>query len=75
MSELFQVGESLSPRLRWMRRHGITTEFDGKSLTWFAHTRDYVTWSAGDTEHDAIVNLAERKGIRLWNEEQTKEDK
>ena len=28
MNELFSIPESKSPRLRWMERHHLTTEFD-----------------------------------------------
>jgi hypothetical protein len=74
--ELFAVPESLSPRLRWMRRHGITTRrndiTETPSANWEAYQACSGDWEPGDTEHDAIANLAEALGIRLWNEEDGK---
>ena len=81
MTDLFDIPESKSPRLLWMEKHGIETwqpeiedAFDGAK--WCACRESdkdengipsYV--GTGDTENDALASLAQRIGIRLWNEE------
>lgn len=75
MSELFDISESLSPRLAWMRKHGIQT------LEGFDCVDQVPVWAAfpdeadigkgtacdGDTEMEAIEKLAGRLNIKLWN--------
>lgn len=96
-SELFPESEiaSISPRLRWMQKHGcITMSFDeahrwGEWDKWIAGFADGVTGSdaiaqwfcdetgrngettvgVGATEDEAIVDLAQKFQVRLWNEE------
>lgn len=41
--------------------------FVGKSIP--PHEDSYRSWSNGDTEDEAIVNLAKSMGWKLWNEE------
>lgn len=89
MSELFPTAPfvSDSPRLAWMKSHGIVAHdrgadfFGGPAARWIA-------WSTADreealanysafcaptaaTEEDALLLLALGLGLRLWNEEQT----
>ena len=77
--ELFEVPEQLSPRLKWMKRHGIYTDHCGqiaKHVSWKAYVlneRGGIDLSSyGETEHEAIADLAIRLGIKLWNEEGAK---
>lgn len=87
--ELFQIDESLSPRLRWMRdlliqtmdngyelTPGLEDEFGNQLFRWVAwqggkRTKasafvDHCTgW--GDTEDEAIVALAKKLNLTLWN--------
>ena len=75
MSDLFSIEESKSPRLLWMERHGVTVrryrpdEFDylaGQDFAWMASNGTET--AQGDTEDEAITQLALKLGIRLWNE-------
>lgn len=78
---LLDVPQQLSPRLAWMRDHGVTTrklpdEWSNSECpetgewisTWQATEEDSKGWYGGDTEDEAIVALAKAKGLKLWNE-------
>ena len=77
MSELFDLPESKSPRLQWMEKHGIGTSPPIKGMygilcKWMAHNQaKLITMEAtyAETEDEAIVQLALKLGIKLWNEE------
>lgn len=82
MSELFDLPESKSPRLQWMERHGITVRRYGphdcgkpgwQDNEWFAMGKVHLNYEIGygDTEDEAITQLALKLGIKLWNEEST----
>jgi len=64
MSELFDIPPTKSPRLKWMDEHGV----------WVFKYHDRFEATArgftekGQTEHDAVVNLAIKMNIKLWNE-------
>lgn len=72
MSELFDIEESKSPRLAWIEKHQIVT-LRGKPDSWAAwiNMRPTIdqTIGYGETEDEAVVSLAVKLGIRLWNEE------
>jgi len=76
---LFDLNESLSPRLAWMRSRGVElkehpskpepgAEDDlGQELhRWYAVVGGVSI--GGSTPDEAIVNLCKYKGWRLWNE-------
>jgi len=84
MDELFSEAEvtAESPRLQWMKRHGIKTRDRGAEIR---HDRRWVAWSdphkqeavktcgayhapEAETEEDALLELATLLDIRLWNE-------
>lgn len=77
--ELFTVPPCASPRLKWLRGHGVETYCSGKSedfdgQPWNAWDnqsglRPPLDAETGATEHDAIVALAIKRGWRLWGEE------
>lgn len=79
--ELFPISavSKESPKLVWIRRHGIKTNFDDslelEEHPWSAWqgNLDYAieadNFGTGETEEDAIVNWARRNEVRLWNEE------
>lgn len=83
MSETpFNLPDSPSPRLAWLNKHGVQTEqspkhmigdedeFGNRVFAWHAMIGDDAQTSVGgDTEQDAICNLAKIKGWKLWNEE------
>lgn len=68
MSELFDLPESLSPRLRWMREHDVQTRFESHPVT--AEWQRWIAWIPqreslrgwGATEEDAVRELAEIHG-------------
>ena len=83
MSDLFDIPETLSPRLKWMRENNIDAqecETNGYSFDRLVTRPQWVAWSKkkatkavaryefGDTEDDAIVALAKKLGLKLWNE-------
>lgn len=82
--ELFQLQPTLSPRLKWIAEKQVRThEHPQSDPPWSAWlpSQDYgPTWSGcydpsqesdvghGDTEDEAIVALALKLSIPLWNE-------
>jgi hypothetical protein len=73
MSDLFTIEESLSPRLAWMQKHGITA-MQSESGPWTAWSsliqgRTAQNLGFGDSEDEAITQWALKLGISLWNEE------
>lgn len=75
--DFFAKGKNLSPRLRWLRHHGITTrQIEGY---WMAYQHednkipaiDLINNGTGeylrDTEEEAIADLMERAGIPPFN--------
>ena len=83
MSELFTIPETPSPRLAWMRKHGVEThktehyipgdedEFGNAIHRWYACRGELNTKTAcgGATEQEALCEFAKFHGLRLWNEE------
>jgi hypothetical protein len=76
MTELFETPETLSPRLAWMREHGISVhhqkwETSGGEIT---HRFKAVHLPSGTvsiwecSEHDALVSLASKINLKLWNQ-------
>lgn len=82
-NELFDVAPSLSPKLRWMEKHEVKTSFregDCAAWEWVAwngklsecdHIRkigpDLMGW--GETEDDALFDLAKVHDWPMWHEE------
>jgi hypothetical protein len=83
MSEfLFDVKETLSPRLAWMRKHGVmlhatgyngTSEeagdCDGEPEPFCAIVNGgekFNDFACGQTENEALALLAKNKGWKLW---------
>lgn len=65
--ELFAIPESKSPRLLWMEKHCVMTLYDKARNQFAAVAYQQNGW--GDTEDEAITQLALKLGIKLWNEE------
>lgn len=65
MSDLFQVPEKLSPRLEWMKRHGITCEAKGGS---FIAIRTITVLA--DNDEDALLLMARKLGVKHFTEEE-----
>lgn len=83
MDALFDLPETLSPRLQWIQRHGVSINRDDSPGgiefgPYFAsvptspegHPNEWMSCiGSGPTEDDALVDLARNQGLRLWNEE------
>ncbi len=73
-NNLFDIPESPSPRLQWMRDHLISiipmAQADSPSLPKFIATKTII--GTGDTEDDAFDDLLEKLqcglNLKLWNE-------
>ena len=68
MSELFpEMGEQLSPRLKWQETKRIKTmrKEDGN---WIAYKSETRFNHSDDTEINAVIGLAKKLKLRLWNE-------
>jgi hypothetical protein len=80
MSELFDIPETLSPRLRWIREHKVRTHHAPwcEDEPWSAWTpanespeglpMDPEACGYCMTEDEAIVELAKKLNLKLWNE-------
>ena len=77
MSELFLIETSESPRLKWLKKHGIAT---GENVFTPTHSDDYrYTYSRradcaagygyGNSDEEAVLDLAVKQGWKLWNQE------
>lgn len=80
---LFDLPDSPSPRLEWMRRHGVMTEYisddpTGEFNGWCAHYADddpykspfpWLGWGYGENELEALTEFAIKNNLKLWNEE------
>ena len=68
MSDLFpETGGNLSPRLRWQEVKNIKTmrREDGKWIAFKSETRHSFS---DETELDAVIGLAKKLKIKLWNQ-------
>ena len=59
--------EELSPRLKWQEKKGIKTmrRTDGKWVAFKSETRFN---NSDDNEVDAVIGLAKKLKLKLWNE-------
>ena len=57
-----------SPRLLWMEKHGIRTNILASSTgqRWIAETSGSNAY--GQTERDALIELALKLNLKLWNQ-------
>jgi hypothetical protein len=71
--ELFEFPVTLSPRLAWMRLHGvdvIRSAAPQPGAVWFCRRAGMDptnTVGAGDTDNDAIYDWCEKTGIKHWS--------
>lgn len=65
---LFDIPESLSPRLAWLDRYTIALEYCEEDDGWVAHSAQLKIKHAGygDTEDDALAAFAKCNGLDLW---------
>ena len=67
---LFDIPESLSPRLAWINKHLVTSEYSVSDGEWLSISRrNPEIHGYGKTEDDAMFDLARQHGWRMWNEE------
>lgn len=81
MSEelLFEILPTLSPRLRWVKKHGIKThcnsDMEKPWCAWMKNNErnglpeDPEMCGYGMLECDALIDLARKDGIKSWKEE------
>ena len=74
MTDLFNgMGESLSPREEWMRKHSVhvTESEDGLGPKWVASIPQGLQEESRDGRNDAVARIAQRMhtvlNIRPWN--------
>jgi hypothetical protein len=81
---LFDIPETPSPRLKWIAEKQVRTHHHAQSepawSAWLPSQDFGPTWSGcydpaqeddvghGDTEDEAIVELARKLNLKLWNE-------
>jgi hypothetical protein len=70
IEELFNAPMSKSPRLLWMEVHGVTVAHDESKRQPFTAMMAGEPASAGygETEVDALVDLAVKNNLKLWNQ-------
>ncbi len=84
-TELFDIPVCESPRMKWLKARNVTRhhwagvspgdedEFGNEMFPWTAFIGDieglHTAVGGGNTEHEAIVDLAVKKGWKMWNEE------
>lgn len=67
---LFDLPDSPSPCLQWMRRHGVQTAEGSDGLWYVYRTVEHPKVAAfGDTEIEALTDFAIKNNLKLWNEE------
>lgn len=66
MSELFDIPQTLSPRLAWMHKHGISCiEMPDAENAYYLATGGGEA-ARGNTAEEACIQLAMRLGIADW---------
>ena len=78
--ELFEIPVSESPRLKWLKKHRISThksspvpDDEDPWNAWVGDLSEAIEDDrvcTGMTEDDALCDLARQLGLRLWNEEE-----
>jgi hypothetical protein len=65
MDTLFDLPDTPSPKLRFLREHALTTR-QTPAGTWRCYLTDE-TFGFGDTEDEAIIDLCNLTGLKHWN--------
>jgi hypothetical protein len=79
MTDLFQIPESKSPRLRWIEKHAIQMHCSNDSaipwMAWLPNNSDgglpidTKECGFGCLQDDALIDLARKHGLKSWKEE------
>lgn len=74
---LFDVPECLSPKLAWLKKHGLETAFDAgwqdKSEAWSCYPKGMKgeltphNCGLGETEEEAILSFCENIGVKHYS--------
>lgn len=64
MTDLFQVPDSPSPKLTWLRKHKLGTKSVG--CQWLCHDAGYVWTAYGESEEDSILAYCEKYDLTHW---------
>ena len=68
MSDLFpEMGEQLSPRLKWQEQKQIKT-MQKKNGNWIAYKSETRFNHSDDNEVNAVIGLAKKLKLKLWNQ-------
>jgi hypothetical protein len=65
MENLFEIAETLSPKLKWLRKHHLTIEIIEGQIR-CKHGMDVI--ARGSDEMEVLVNAATSLNVKLWNE-------
>lgn len=71
METLFDLPETLSPKLAWMRKHGVELKYTPPMPARYTATTGPQSGVAS-TEVEALSSLASSLGIPMWDEESIK---
>ena len=80
MSDLFPVDETLSPRLAWMRKHGVVVVYDEPDVDDYDGNENHKPWRAYVPDHpdrfqhgygrydedEALEHFGMANNIPLW---------
>lgn len=66
MPDLFPVEPSLSPRRRWLDRHGLTLHRTPTGR--YQVCMDEENCVSGTTKDEAVINFCVKTGIKHWND-------
>ena len=75
MTDLLPIPESLSPKLRWLREHGLRTNLDPlprtyigplNSQPWVCSNIARTLCAFGEDEAEAILNYCHNSGLKHW---------
>jgi len=66
MPDLFEIPESPSPKLVWLKKHRLSLNFIEHSQDWMCCNAGYTWQGRGKTEDEAILDYCERHGLKHW---------
>lgn len=69
-NDLFPDCRGDSPRLAWMKKHGIVALQDDETLKWGAQIAGPMSMTMFECDYNTLDEALSALGIPLWNEEQ-----
>lgn len=68
MTELFNIGESLSPKAQWIKDHSLSVGMrNGKWEVWGHDKNKRLIGAQDETEEDALVLWAQKTNTPTWH--------